>query len=214
MIVAIDGPTAAGKGTLARRLAAALSFAHLDTGLLYRAVAARVLDAGRDPADAAAAAAEARTLVEADLHRDDLRSGRMSQPSSIVAAHPEVRAALVEFQRGFARNPPPPAKGAVIDGRDIGTVICPDAAVKLFVTAAPEVRAQRRFRELQARGETVTYAAVFRDLEARDARDAGRPVSPAKPAIDAVVIDTSELDADQALAKALEIVRARRPDRG
>jgi cytidylate kinase len=214
VIIAIDGLTAAGKGTLARRLAAELGFAHLDTGLLYRAVAARLLDAGIDPADAEAAAAAANSLVDADLRRDDLRAGRISQPSSIVAAHPAVRAALIAFQRGFARRPPPPARGAVLDGRDIGTVICPDAEVKLFVTARPEVRAQRRFRELQARGETTTYAAVFRDLQARDARDTGRGIAPTKAARDAVELDTSELDADQALARALQIVRSRRPDRG
>ena len=214
MIVAIDGLTAAGKGTLARRLADALGFAHLDTGLLYRAVAARVLDAGGDPADEAAAAAAAKALAPADLRRGDLRSGGMSQPSSIVAAHPAVRAALLAFQRDFARHPPPPARGAVLDGRDIGTVICPDAEVKLFVTATPEVRARRRFLELQARGETVTYPAVFRDLQERDARDPNRGTAPAKPAVDAIALDTSDLDADQALARALEIVRDRRPDRG
>lgn len=205
MIVAIDGLTAAGKGTLAKRLAATLGFAHLDTGLIYRAVAARMLAEGLDPAQAAAAARVAEALAPDDLQRDGLRREDVSRAASIVAANPGVRAALVEFQRRFARRPP----GAVLDGRDIGTVICPDADVKLFVTASPEIRARRRFDELQARGESATYAAVFRDLQERDARDQARGTAPAKPAEDAIVLDTSDLTADQVFARALEIVRSR-----
>jgi CMP/dCMP kinase len=205
MIIAIDGLTAAGKGTLAKRLATALGFRHLDTGLLYRAAASILLQNGQDPADSAAAEAVAQGLTPEDLNRGDLRSFAMSQASSKVAAHPAVRAALIEFQRRFARLPP----GAVLDGRDIGTVICPDAEVKLFVTASPEIRARRRFDELQARGESATYPAVFRDLQERDARDQARGTAPAKPAEDAIVLDTSALTADQVFARALEIVRSR-----
>jgi len=214
MIVAIDGLTASGKGTLARRLAAALGFAHLDTGLLYRAVGARVLAAGGDSAAPAAAAAAATALMAADLAGDGLRAEAVSRAASVVATIPAVRAALVEFQRGFARTPPPPARGAVLDGRDIGTVICPGAAVKIFITATPEVRAQRRFLELQARGERATYPAVFRDLQERDARDQARDVAPAKQAADAVVLDTSALNADEAFSRALAIVRSREPAGG
>jgi cytidylate kinase len=205
MIVAIDGLTAAGKGTLAKRLAAALGFGHLDTGLIYRAVAARLLAEGLAPAQAEAAERVALSLAAEDLRRDGLRREDVSRAASVVAANPAVRAALVEFQRRFARLPP----GAVLDGRDIGTVICPDAEVKLFVTASPEIRARRRFDELQARGESATYAAVFRDLQERDARDQARGTAPAKPAEDAIVLDTSDLTAEQVFARALAIVRSR-----
>jgi cytidylate kinase len=206
VIVAIDGPSAAGKGTLARRIAAALGFHHLDTGMIYRAVGARLLAAGRDPADIALAATAAETLDAGDLGRAELRSEPVGRAASIVAANPAVRAALIEFQRRFARRPP----GAVLDGRDIGTVICPDAAAKLFVTARPEIRAGRRFAELQARGEPATYAAVFQDLRERDARDEARGTAPAKPAADAIVLDTSDLTADQVFERAMGIVIARR----
>jgi cytidylate kinase len=205
MIIAIDGLTAAGKGTLAKRLAVELGFRHLDTGLIYRAVAARLLAQDTDPADGPAATRVAEALTPEDLARDGLRSEAVSRAASVVAANPGVRAALVEFQRRFARLPP----GAVLDGRDIGTVICPDAGVKLFVTASPEIRARRRFDELQARGESATYPAVFRDLQERDARDQARGTAPAKPAEDAIVLDTSTLTADQVFARALEIVRSR-----
>jgi cytidylate kinase len=205
MIVAIDGLVAAGKGTLARRLAAALGFHHLDTGLLYRAVGARLRADGIDPADTAAAARMAAALSPADLGRDDLRHEAVARAASIVAANAAVRAALVAFQRRFAAQPP----GAVLDGRDIGTVICPDAPVKLFVTAAPEIRARRRFDELRARGEPATYPAVFRDLQERDARDQSRGAAPTRPAEDAFVLDTSALDADQVFARAIDIVRSR-----
>lgn len=206
MIIAIDGLTAAGKGTLAKRLAAALGFHHLDTGLIYRAVGARMLADGADPNDPARAEQVARALEAADLRREGLRSEASSRAASIVAAIPGVRAALIEFQRRFARQAP----GAVLDGRDIGTVICPDATVKLFVTASPEIRARRRFDELQARGESATYRAVFRDLQERDARDQARGTAPAKPAEDAIVLDTSVLTADQVFDQAIEIVRSRR----
>ncbi len=206
MIVAIDGPSAAGKGTLARRISAALGFHHLDTGLLYRAVGARLLAAGHDPADAALAAAASEALDAGDLGRPDLRSEPVSRAASVVAANPAVRAALVAFQRRFAHRPP----GAVLDGRDIGTVICPDAAAKLFVTARPDIRARRRFAELQARGEPATYAAVFQDLRERDARDEARGTAPSRPAEDAIVLDTSDLTPDQAFERAMGVVNARR----
>lgn len=205
MIVAIDGPSAAGKGTLSRRLAATLGYHHLDTGLLYRAVGARLLATGADPADAEAAAAAARKLGPADIAREGLREENVGRAASVVAANPAVRAALVEFQRRFAAQPP----GAVLDGRDIGTVICPGAEVKLYVVASAEVRARRRHDELRGRGEPATYAAVFRDLQERDARDQARGTAPAKPAEDAIVLDTTDLTADEVFAQAIGIVRSR-----
>jgi CMP/dCMP kinase len=205
VIVAVDGLVAAGKGTLARRLAAALGFRHLDTGMIYRAVGARLLAAGIDPAATDQAEAAARALTPADLERPGLRDEAVGRAASIVAAAPAVRAALVEFQRRFAGQPP----GAVLDGRDIGTVICPEAEVKFFVTAAAGIRARRRFDELQARGESATYAAVLQDLQERDARDQGRGVAPTKPAEDAIILDTSALSAEEVFARALAIARAR-----
>jgi len=205
MIVAIDGPSAAGKGTLSRRLAATLGYHHLDTGLLYRAVGARLLAEGVDPADAEAAAAAARGLGPADIAREGLREENVGRAASVVAANPAVRAALVEFQRRFAAQPP----GAVLDGRDIGTVICPGAEVKLYVIASAEVRARRRHDELRGRGEPATYPAVFRDLQERDARDQARGTAPAKPAEDAIVLDTTDLTADEVFAQAIGIVRSR-----
>ncbi len=202
-VIAIDGPAAAGKGTLARRLAAALGLAHLDTGLLYRAVGRRVLDAGEAPDDPAAAEAAARGLAASDLARTDLRGPEADRASSLVAKMPGVRAALLAFQRRFA------AQGAVLDGRDIGTVVAPDAAVKLFVTASPAARARRRWLELQGRGITAPLATVEAELQARDRQDAAREAAPLKVAADAVVLDTTELDADAAFARALEIVRSR-----
>ena len=202
-IIAIDGPAAAGKGTLARRLAAALGLAHLDTGLLYRAVGRLVLDAGQAPDDPAAAEAAARGLVAADLARTDLRGPAADRASSLVATMPGVRAALLAFQRRFAEQ------GAVLDGRDIGTVVAPDAAVKLFVTASPAARARRRWLELQGRGIAATLETVGAELQARDAQDAAREAAPLKAAVDAVVLDTTGLDADAAFARALEIVRSR-----
>lgn len=186
--VAIDGPAAAGKGTIGRAVAHHFGFAHLDTGLLYRAVAAK----GGDPV------AAAQALTEADLARDDLRSLSVGQAASRVAALPEVRAALVEYQRRFARR----EGGAVLDGRDIGTVICPDAEVKLYVTASAEVRAHRRWLEVGG-----DEAQVLAEVLERDARDAGRATAPLKPAADALLLDTSELTIDAAVKKAIEAIK-------
>ncbi len=203
LLIAIDGPAASGKGTLARRLAAHFGLPHLDTGLLYRAVARRVIDAGGDPADARAAGAAARALRTDDLGRGDLRGPPVDQASSQVAAFPGVRAALLQFQREFG------AQGAVLDGRDIGTVVFPDAPVKLYVVASVEERARRRCEELRARGEMADLDAVLAEMRARDARDAGRADAPMRAAADAVVLDTTALDADAAFARAVEIVRRR-----
>lgn len=201
--IAIDGPAAAGKGTLARRLAVALDLPYLDTGLLYRAVARRVLDAGADPSDPASAESAARGLQAADLARDDLRGPIPDAAASKVAGHPTVRAALMDFQRGFA------AEGAILDGRDIGTVILPNARVKLFVVADVDARAERRWREMQDRGAHVPLEQVAADLARRDAQDAERLAAPLRQAGDAIVLDTTHLDADAAFARALEIVRYR-----
>ncbi len=198
LIIAIDGPAAAGKGTLARRLAAHFGLPYLDTGLLYRAVGRRVLDAGADPADPAAAEAEARALRPEDLDRPDLRGPPADAAASAVAAIPGVRAALLEFQRAFGR-----ARGAVLDGRDIGTVVFPDASAKLYVTASPEARGRRRWKELLARGAEADLATVTAEVRARDAADAARAAAPMKPADDAKLLDTTELDPDQAFAAAL-----------
>ncbi|MGE4220096.1 MAG: (d)CMP kinase [Alphaproteobacteria bacterium] len=211
MIVAIDGPAAAGKGTLARRLAAHLGFAYLDTGRLYRAVGMAVLRAGGDPADPAAAARAAKGLSPADLDDPALKGDDAAVAASKVAAISCVRAALLRFQQDFARQPPGGAAGAVLDGRDIGTVVCPDAEVKLFVDAGVEVRAERRHRELLARGEASIYSRVLQEMRDRDARDRDRSVAPLMAAEDAFVLDTSGLDADQAFAAALDYVQSRRP---
>src|SRR6266853_135489 len=186
-IVAIDGPAASGKGTLARRLAERFGLAHLDTGKLYRATASLVLAAGADPADPAAAAAAARRVDPARLADPALLSEEVAQASSIVAAIPAVRA-------------------AVLDGRDIGTAVCPEATVKLFVTASREARAERRARELRERGATVIYGDVLQDMKERDARDSGRRVAPLAAAPDAVTIDTASLDADQVFEQASDII--------
>ena len=196
-IVAIDGPAAAGKGTVSKAVAAHFGFAHLDTGLLYRAVGAKVL-AGSEPHEAAL------TLLPEDLEHDSLRTPDVAQAASTVAVIAEVRAALLDFQRSFAAR----AGGAVLDGRDIGTVICPDADVKLFVTASAEVRAQRRFAELSGRGIDDSYETVLADVVARDARDMERVEAPLKPADDATVIDTSRLLIEQAVAAAVAAVQA------
>lgn len=190
--VAIDGPAAAGKGTVARALAARFGFRHLDTGLLYRAVGMK----GGDPV------AAARTLVPADLDRPDLRGAAAAEAASRVAVMPEVRAVLLDFQRRFARA----EGGAVLDGRDIGTVVCPEAEVKLFITASAEVRAQRRWRELGG-----DLAEVRADVEARDRRDSERAVAPLKPAEDAVLLDTSEMSIGEAVERAAAVVAGRLP---
>lgn len=198
--VAIDGPAAAGKGTISKAVAAHFGFAHLDTGLLYRATGRRVL-AGEDPV------AAARDLQPGDLQRDDLRTADVAQAASRVAAVAEVRSALIDFQKSFARR----AGGAVLDGRDIGTVICPDAEVKLFVTASDEVRAERRYLELSAKNADVTRAQVLADVRERDARDAARDAAPMVAAQDALVLDTSDLSIDAAVARAIAAVEAGSP---
>ncbi len=203
-VIAIDGPAAAGKGTLARRLATTLGLPYLDTGLLYRAVGRRVLVAGGDPADPTAAEVAARALVPADLNRPDLRDPEADAASAKVAAIPAVRTALLAFQRGFGAE-----LGAVLDGRDIGTVIFPDASAKLFVTATLEARARRRWLELRARGVKTSLTEVQEDIQRRDALDAARTAAPLRPAEDAVVLDTTELDPKQAFAAALAAVRTR-----
>ena len=205
MVIAIDGPAASGKGTLAKRLAEHYRLPHLDTGLLYRAVALTLLDADRDLADADAAAAAARGLDAAFLSDPRLRGSAMGEAASIVSAQGAVHAALLDWQRRFAGA----AEGAVLDGRDIGTVVCPDAAVKLFVTASAEERARRRHRELDGRGEAVAYEAVLSDILRRDARDADRAAAPLRVAEDAVVIDTTALDADAAFRAATGVVDGR-----
>jgi cytidylate kinase len=205
LVVAIDGPAAAGKGTLARRLAAAFDLPYLDTGLLYRAVGRRVLDDGGDPADPATAEAAAKALQPADLTRLDLRGPAADQAAAQVAAIPGVRAALLDFQRNFATR-----RGAVLDGRDIGTVVFPEAPVKLYVTASLEARARRRWLELQAHGADRSLEAVLTEMQVRDAMDAARAASPLRPAEDAVLLDTTELDAQEAFEKARGIVEERK----
>jgi len=197
--IAIDGPAAAGKGTISKAVAAHYGFAHLDTGLLYRAVGAKVRD-GADPVEAA------KALLAEDLDEAGLRTAEVAQAASRVAANAEVRAALVDFQRAFARR----AGGAVLDGRDIGTVICPEAEAKLFVTASAEVRAERRYRELLERGADVSPGEVLADVRERDARDAERAEAPMRPADDAVMIDTSAMSIEDAIAAAIAAVDARR----
>lgn len=206
-VVAVDGPAAAGKGTLARRLAAHLGLAYLDTGLLYRAVGMMLLAAGRDPRDSDAAIEVARGLSIDALARGDLRGPSADMAASRVAAIPAVRDALVDFQRRFAAE----EGGAVLDGRDIGTRIFPDAPAKLFVTASPAIRAERRWKELQARGIKAELATVRHEIETRDRQDATRPVAPLVRAADAVLIDTSALTPDQAFQAALTAVLARLP---
>ena len=204
--VAIDGPAASGKGTLARRLARRFRLAHLDTGKLYRATAALLLAAGEEPADPNAATAAARRIDTGRLDDPVLLSEPVSRASSIVAAIPAVRTALLALQRDFAAMPPSPAVGAVLDGRDIGTAICPDAAVKLFVTASQEARAMRRVRELRGHGAAAIYDDVLQDMKERDARDSGRRVAPLAAAPDAVIIDTTALDAEEVFEQASDLI--------
>ncbi|MCG8690013.1 MAG: (d)CMP kinase [Minwuiales bacterium] len=209
MIVAVDGPVAAGKGTLARRLAAHFGFAYLDTGSLYRATARKVLRTGGDPHDVEAAVAAARSLTPEDLADPALRDEAVGEASSVVAVMPAVRDALLGYQRRFATEPPDDAPGAVLDGRDIGTVVCPDAAVKFFVSADVEVRARRRFEELRNRGISVDYEAVLADLRRRDERDSARATAPLKPAPDAHLLDSTNLDIEAAFRAAKDIVASR-----
>ncbi len=206
LVIAIDGPAASGKGTLARRLAAHFKLPHLDTGLLYRATACALLDEGLPLDDEEAATAVARGLSLIDFDDARLRSREMGEAASVVAALPQVRAELVDLQRRFAAR----EEGAVLDGRDIGTVICPDARVKIFVTASPETRAQRRALELAGRGEEVDYPTILADVKKRDERDSARAVAPLKPAADAATLDTSDLDIDAAFRAALAIVEKAR----
>jgi len=207
MIIALDGPAASGKGTLARRLARHFDLPHLDTGLLYRATAQSLIEQGYNLNDSTAAVSAARGLALTNFNEDSLRGREAGAGASLVAAIPEVRAALFEMQRTFAQR----AGGAVLDGRDIGTVICPEADVKIFVTANPETRATRRALEHKQRGETFDYDVILADIRRRDALDASRTVAPLKAADDAHILDTSFLDVSAAFAAALAIVEARRP---
>lgn len=200
--IAIDGPAAAGKGTISKAVAAHFDLAHLDTGLLYRAVGARMLT-GEDPI------AAAHALVAEDLDTPALRTDETAQAASKVAVIPEVRAALLDFQRAFARR----SGGAVLDGRDIGTVICPQAEVKLFVTASAEIRAQRRYQELRDRGFDMEFEIVLAEVKARDDRDMNRSDAPLRPAEGGVVVDTSDLTIAQAVAQAVEVIEAARQRR-
>ena len=204
MIVAIDGPAASGKGTLAKRVAAHYGLPHLDTGLLYRAVARDALASAIDLDDAAGAAGVAEALEVATLADPDLRTAEIGEAASRVARHPAVRTVLLAYQRTFASA----AQGAVLDGRDIGTVICPSADVKLFVSATPEVRALRRFLELTGRGVDISQEAVLADIRARDERDSTRGAAPLVQAKDAVLLDTSNLDIDAAFRAALDLIEA------
>ena len=205
MIIAIDGPAASGKGTLGKKLAAHYGLRHLDTGLLYRAVAAALLDGGHKPGDEARAIAAAKAINPADFDENALKRYEVGEAASVVSAIPGVRAALFNFQQEFAAAPP----GAVLDGRDIGTVICPNANVKIFVTATPEVRASRRANELRGRGETVDETAILADIIARDERDRSRATAPLAQAPDAHLLDTSNLDIESAFRTALDIVEQR-----
>ena len=202
MIVAVDGPAAAGKGTLARRIAQHYRLDHLDTGRLYRATAFEALEAGGDPADAVVAEAAAKRVRPDRLGDPRLNEERVAKASSVVAAVPAVRAALLAFQRDFARRP----RGAVLDGRDIGTVVCPDADAKIFVTASVDARASRRFKELRAAGVEAIYERVLQDMKDRDARDSGRQAAPLRPADDAFVLDTTALSANAAFAAAIAYI--------
>jgi cytidylate kinase len=207
VIIAVDGPAAAGKGTLARRIAQHYRLDHLDTGRLYRATAFEALQSGGDPANAAVAEAAAKRVQANHLGDPRLGEERVARASSVVAAFPAVRAALLAFQRDFARRP----RGAVLDGRDIGTVVCPDADAKVFVTASVDARATRRFKELRAAGVEAIYERVLQDMKDRDARDSGRQVAPLKPADDAFVLDTTALSADAAFAAAIAYIDGKLP---
>jgi CMP/dCMP kinase len=210
MIIAIDGPAASGKGTLGKKLAAHYGLRHLDTGLLYRAVAKRVVDAGKRPDDKAAAVAAASDLDPAHFDEGALKGHAAGEAASVVSAIPEVRGALFAFQRDFAAKPP----GAVLDGRDIGTVICPNADVKIYVTATPEVRARRRAAEFRTQGKAIDEAAVLADIVKRDERDTNRATAPLRQAPDAHLLDTTHLDIDAAIRAAIDIVEATRAGRG
>lgn len=205
-VIAVDGPAASGKGTIASRLAAHYGLPMLDTGLLYRAVGVRLLDAGGDLDDAAAAEASALGLDLAELERPEVRTRAAGEAASRVAVHPGVRSALFDLQRAFAAQEP----GAVLDGRDIGTVIAPEAPAKLYVTASAEVRADRRWKQLTGQGESVTFEEILTDIRKRDERDGGRKDAPMTQAVDAILLDTSEMTISQAFDAALRIVETAR----
>jgi cytidylate kinase len=207
MIIALDGPAASGKGTLGKRLAAHYKLRHLDTGLLYRAVAKALLDAGHEPGDEIRAAAAAKAIDPGAFDELALKAYVVGEAASVVSAIPDVRAALFNFQQEFAATPP----GAVLDGRDIGTVICPHADVKIFVTATPEVRAHRRALELLNRGENTNEAEVLADIRRRDERDRSRAAAPLVQAADAHLLDTTQMDADAAFAAAVKLIERQRP---
>jgi cytidylate kinase len=210
VVIAIDGPAASGKGTLAARLADHFGYARLDSGKLYRAAARHLRDSGGDPDDPAAAEAAARQVTAGELNDAELARDEIAVLASRISAFPGVRATLLDFQRNFAAQPPGGGPGAVIDGRDIGTVVCPQATVKLFVTASLEIRAERRLKELQEQGRDSIKARVLQDMRARDARDQQRAESPLKRAEDAHIVDTSGLDADQVFNHALSLVERTR----
>ena len=210
-LITVDGPAGAGKGTLSKRLAAHFGYAHLDTGKLYRAVGLNTLAAGGDPATpvdaiAAAEALDSAAIASGGLQNPELAGDTAASAASKVAAIPEVRQVLLTFQRDFAANPPGGSSGAILDGRDTGTVVCPDAPVKFFITASAEERAKRRHKELLDRGEASIYPRVLADMKERDVRDSTRAIAPLKAADDARTIDTSELDADAVFAAALEYI--------
>jgi CMP/dCMP kinase len=207
LVIAIDGPAASGKGTLARRLAEHFGLSYLDTGSLYRAVGMKVVYSGRDPHDVHAAFEAAHSIDADDLANPRLRQERIGQAASIVSSFPEVRGALLEFQRNFAHG----KKGAVLDGRDIGTVVCPGADFKFFITATLYARAKRRHKELSGQGIEVVFESVLEDLRERDARDEKRTVAPLKPAPDAILIDTSDMDANTVFEKAKAVVEKKFP---
>jgi cytidylate kinase len=211
IVIAIDGPAGAGKGTLARRLADAFSLAYLDTGALYRAVGFAVLEQGGDPANAQTAAQVAENLNPAELNNPRLREERSGKAASVVAAHPAVRQALLEFQRRFAEMQPAGVGGAVLDGRDIGTVVCPDAQIKVFLKASLAIRVKRRVKELQDKGQHCIEEEVYQDMKARDERDSSRTDAPLAKADDAFVMDASDKNADQVFAAVIAHVRQKLP---
>jgi cytidylate kinase len=215
IVIAVDGPAASGKGTLAKALAAALGFAYLDTGALYRTVALLTLDHGGDPSkptDVAQVLDAVKDITPAMLQDPRLRTADVADAAAKVAVIPEVREAVRHYQLDFARNPPGGEKGAVLDGRDIGTVVCPDAEVKFFVTAAAEERARRRFEELKLKDAAITYDTVLAEINDRDHRDATRTLSPLKAAADSLLLDTTKLSPAASLEKALEMLREKFPD--
>ena len=213
VVIAIDGPAASGKGTLAKRLADHFGYAHLDSGLLYRATAHLLLERGGNPGNEAAAVNAAAAIKASDLARPALRGDEVAVAAGKMAAHSGVRAQLLKFQLDFITRPPGGVPGVVMDGRDIGTVICPTADIKIFVEASPETRAERRLKELRASGVESIYSGVLQDMKERDARDRGRRVAPLVQAEDAYLLDTTELDADAAFAAALEFINSRNPAR-